>query len=107
LNVLKVKGRSDLFLKLEVYKKVIFLFIIVAGFFYGIFFLLWGTVLFSCIAFWINTYYTAKFIQYTALEQIIDIAPYILIAMSTGGIVFFLKFYLPITGNNLTELLIG
>lgn len=47
LNILQVKGRSDLFLKLEIIKKIIAVGPIVVGIAYGIEYMLWGSVLTS------------------------------------------------------------
>ena len=51
LNILQVKGRSDLFLKLEILKKIIAVGPIIVGIFYGIEYMLWGSVFTSFIAY--------------------------------------------------------
>ena len=56
LNILQVKGRSDLFLKLEIIKKIIAMGPIVVGIFYGIEYMLWGDVLTSFIAYFSVSY---------------------------------------------------
>jgi len=65
LNILQVKGRSDLFLKLEIIKKTIAVFPILIGIFYGIEYMLWGSVLTSFIAYFLNSYYSADLIRYS------------------------------------------
>lgn len=75
LNILQVKGRSDLFLKLEIIKKIIAIGPIVIGVFYGIEFMLWGSVLTSFIAYFLNSHYSADLICYSTIEQIKDIFP--------------------------------
>lgn len=75
LNVLKVKGRSDLFLKLEVIKKVNITIAIIIGIQFGIWGLLIGNVVSSYIALFINMYYTNYFINYSYKEQIQDFLP--------------------------------
>jgi len=80
LNILQVKGRSDLFLKLEIIKKTIAVLPIVFGIFYGIEFMLWGSVFTSIIAYFLNSYYSAKLIDYPTVEQIKDIAPTFLVS---------------------------
>ena len=108
LNILKVKGRSDLFLKLEIIKKIIIVFTIVMGLQYGIYGLLYMSVLGSFIAFFINTHYSGKFIDYTALEQIKDILPVIFLSLITGIIVLFIDYFLKKYGiNDFIRLLIG
>lgn len=75
LNVLQVKGRSDIFLKLEVIKKIIGIIPIVIGIFYGIEYMLWGGVFISFIAYFLNCYYSSNLINYTLIEQIKDVLP--------------------------------
>lgn len=75
LNILQVKGRSDLFLKLEVIKKIIAVGPIIVGIFLGIEYMLWGSVLTSFIAYFLNSYYSAKLIAYPTIDQIKDILP--------------------------------
>jgi O-antigen/teichoic acid export membrane protein len=75
LNILQVKGRSDLFLKLEIIKKIIAVFPIVAGIFLGIKVMLWGSVCISVFAYYLNSHYSACLINYSTKEQIKDIFP--------------------------------
>lgn len=84
LNVLKVKGRSDLFLKLEVIKKLLIIGIIVGTIPFGIYALLWGQVVMAIFGFFINSHYTGKFISYSAFSQIMDLMPSILLAIIAG-----------------------
>ncbi len=95
LNVLKVKGRSDLFLKLEVIKKIVITITVIIALQFGIFALLYGQVLTSIIAFIINTHYTGKFINYNTIEQSKDISPVLFYAFICGaGIYFFDRMFL-------------
>jgi len=90
LNILRVKGRSDIVLKLQIIKKVLFLIIIIITFQYGIYALLFGNVIQSFLVFFINTYYSDKFINYNVWEQIKDMIPIILVAVFIGVLVFYL-----------------
>ena len=90
LNILKVKGRSDLFLKLEIIKKALITLVVFISFQYGIYGLLYGSVLTSVLAFFINTHYTGKYLKYSSLEQIKDLLPIILLALGCGALVFFI-----------------
>lgn len=73
LNILKVVGRTDLFLRLEVIKKVNITIAIVIGLQFGIWGLLVGQVIASYVALFINMYYTRTFIDYSMPEQLRDI----------------------------------
>jgi O-antigen/teichoic acid export membrane protein len=81
LNILQVKGRSDLFLKLEIIKKVIAVFPILLGIFLGIEYLLLAQVITSFIAFFLNSRYAKPLINYSTLQQIKDISPTFTISM--------------------------
>lgn len=87
LNVLKVKGRSDLFLKLAIVKKVLIVIGIIIGFQFGIYGLLYAQVILSVVSFLINAFYTNKFINYSAWEQTKDILPILIISVFTGALV--------------------
>ena len=84
LNILQVKGRSDLFLKLEIIKKIIAIGPIVVGILYGIECMLWGSVVTSFVAYFLNSYYSAHLINYPTIEQIKDILPTFLISLVTA-----------------------
>jgi teichuronic acid exporter len=90
LQILNVKGRSDLFLKLAIFKKIIVVVVILVSFQFGIYGLLYGSVLTSVIAFFINTHYSGKFLNYPAMEQTKDLLPIICLGILTGAVVYFL-----------------
>lgn len=75
LNMLQVQGRSDLFLKLEIVKKIIAIGPILLGVFISIEWMLWGSVLTGFFAYWLNSFYSGKMIDYGSLAQLRDIAP--------------------------------
>jgi teichuronic acid exporter len=87
LTILNIKGRSDLFLKIEIIKKIIVALIILISFQWGIYGLLYGNVLISVIGLFINSYYTGKIILYNAFEQLKDLLPAILLAVFSSGVV--------------------
>lgn len=92
LQILKVKGRSDLFLKLEILKKVFVVVVVVISFRFGIYGLLYGGVISSILSLFINTYYSGKFINYSAWEQTKDLLPYVALSTIMGMIVFVFDF---------------
>jgi teichuronic acid exporter len=81
LNMLQVKGRSDLFLKLEIIKKVIAILPISLGVFYGIEFMLLGSVFVSFLAYILNSYYSALLIDYSTWAQLKDILPTLVVSI--------------------------
>lgn len=84
LNILKVKGRSDLFLRLEVIKKIMLVLILTVTIPRGITWMLWGQVLSSSLSFFINTHYSGRFIKYNAKDQFLDVFPAIFLALGCG-----------------------
>jgi hypothetical protein len=107
LNILKVKGRSDLFLKLEILKKIIIIVAIGFSFKFGIYGLLYSGIIISIVAFFINTYYSGKFLNYNSWNQITDILPIILIAAIVGIIVFYSDSKLSHEFSDFTRLFFG
>lgn len=108
LQILNVKGRSDLFLKLEIFKKILVIITIAVAIQFGIFGLLYGSVVTSVLALFINTYYTGKFINYNAFQQIKDITPTILTALLAGLVIYALDSYLTKESyNDISRILLG
>lgn len=75
LNMLQVQGRSDLFLKLEIIKKIIAVGPIVLGVFINIYWMLIGSVVTGFISYWLNAAYSGPFLNYSSKEQFLDILP--------------------------------
>lgn len=76
LNLLYVKGRSDLVLRLEIIKKIIAFGILFITMFFNIKVMCIGQALYSFIALYLNTYYTKRILGYTFAQQIKSAAPY-------------------------------
>jgi len=91
LNVLKVKGRSDLFLYLEIFKKILTLVMLFISVRYGIWGLLVGQVATSFLAYLPNSYFTARLISYPPSEQIKDVCPALLSSASAGGVLLLIN----------------
>lgn len=81
LNLLYVKGRSDLVLRLEIIKKSIAFAILFVSMFFGIKVMCYGQVLYAFIALYLNTYYTNRILGYTFGQQVRSVAPYFLISL--------------------------
>lgn len=74
LNLLQVKGRSDLFLKLEIIKKTIGVTVLVLSIPLGLLFMCYAGIVTSILCLVINTYYTGKLIQVGFLIQMKDLS---------------------------------
>lgn len=92
LNMLKVQGRSDLFLGLEIVKKIIALGPLFVGAFIGIMPMLYTTVITAIIAFFLNSYYSGRLVGYSSWVQLKDVAPSYTIALFIAIVVYFLKY---------------
>ncbi|MGH2317088.1 lipopolysaccharide biosynthesis protein [Planococcus sp. SE5232] len=90
LNVLQVKGRSDLFLYLEIIKTIIptILIVVVIWMDWGITILVVTIVLDSYISLFINIYFSGREISYGAKEQIWDLLPIYAISVGMGAVVY-------------------
>ena len=92
LNMLQVQGRSDLFLKLEIAKKIIAVIPVLFGLFINIYWMLWGSVFTGFIAYYLNAYYSGKILNYSISMQLKDIYPSLGIAVMMGGVVYSVSF---------------
>jgi len=93
LNLLKVKGRSDLLLKLEIVKKTISFIILFASLPFGVIAICFSKVIYSQIATYINTYFTGKLFGLTYWEQLKDYIPYLIYSASACLPAFFLSYF--------------
>jgi teichuronic acid exporter len=84
LQAINAIGRSDIFLKLEIIKRVIGLFILGVTVFYGVYAIALGQVLSGIIATFINAHPNKVLLKYGYVEQIKDIIPSLLLSLIMG-----------------------
>ena len=96
LNMLQIQGRSDIFLILEVVKKILGTIPLLIGIFIGIYWMLVASLIIGVVCFFLNSYYTGKQLNYSSWMQLKDIAPSYGVAAVVALSVFFLK-YLPLS----------
>lgn len=104
LNLLQVKGRSDLFLRLEVIKKVFGVATMLITIPWGLIPICVGQVVNSLIALVINTHYTGKLIGVGFFRQMRDLVPTMLYSFSMGALVWGVTWCLP---SDWLKLLVG
>lgn len=75
LQVVLAQGKSGLFLRLEIVKKVLGVTLVAAGCFFGIAGLALSQLAFLVLAFFINSRPSSRLIGYSSFEQIRDVAP--------------------------------
>ncbi len=95
LNVLQAMGRSDLFLRLEIIKKMLTIMNILVTWRWGIMAMIGGQVVISLVSYYLNAYYNKVLLDYSIWEQIGDLYPCLIDAAAMGGAIYALK-YLPI-----------
>ncbi len=92
LQAINAVGRSDIFLKLEIIKKILGVTVILITLPFGIYALVGGSVVESLIATLINAYPNKKLIGYSFQEQWSDISPSLLLASAMGIVVYCIQF---------------
>lgn len=92
LNILYVKGRSDLVLRLEVIKKTISISILVAAIPFGVLAICLSRAIYTQIAVFINTYYTGKLFGLGYLAQVRDFIKYLIFSAVAVTPAFMLSF---------------
>lgn len=91
LNILTVKGRSDLFLYLELLKKTVVFLILLFSFRYGVIGILLGQIVSSILAYIPNSYFSNRLIEYSVGEQLSDFMPGLIYSGVIGGVIFALQ----------------
>ncbi len=105
LNLLQVKGRSDLFLRLEIIKKILGITILCVTVPIGLIAMCYGQIVSSLIALVINTYYTGKLINVGFIRQMKDLTPTLVLVVTMWIIIHF--GILPFCSNNIIKLITG
>lgn len=104
LNLLQVKGRSDLFLRLEIIKKIIGVTVLVLSIPFGLLFMCYAGIATSIICLVINTYYTGKLIQVGFIMQMKDFSGTLIVSMAIFVVAYFLSF---VSDNIIIQLLLA
>jgi O-antigen/teichoic acid export membrane protein len=94
LNILNVKGRSDLFFKLEIVKKVFTTIGVFCAIPFGIYGLLYFQVLASVFSFVVNSWYSGRLIDFSLQDQLRELLPIFLLAILPGGLSWALDHFL-------------
>jgi len=94
LNILKVKGRSDLVLYVGMVKKIITIGIFIFTLQYGIIEIIIGQIVASVINYLPNAYYSSTLINYSIKEQLIDFLPTLIISGLVAVLIYYLQIWL-------------
>lgn len=88
LNAIKAMGRSDLFLKLEIVKKVVGMVLLLSTMWFGVMAMAYSLLVSSVLSQIINSWPNRKLLNYGYLEQLKDILPGIILAVVMGICVY-------------------
>ena len=87
LQAINAMGRSDLFLKLEILKKIIGVVVLILTIPYGVLAIAFSSIITGISSMFINAFPNTKLLHYSYLEQITDILPSLLLSIFMGIIV--------------------
>lgn len=91
-QVIKALGKSGLYLKLEIIKKVLLTIALIISFNYGVFAIAFTAIVINFVSMVINLFLIKKLLNYPVFYQIWDVVPQIILSVCMGFAVYFLKF---------------
>ena len=92
LQAINAMGRSDIFLRLEIIKKIMGLIVLGVSLPFGVYAIAIGGIFSGLIGTFINAYPNKELLNYSYKEQGLDIMPSLLISLIMGGIVYLFNF---------------
>lgn len=92
LQAINAVGRSDIFLKLEITKKVVGLIILGVSLPFGVYALAFSSIISGIVSSFINAYPNKRLLDYSYQEQIKDIMPSLITSVIMGAIVYLFNF---------------
>ncbi len=91
LDILKVKGRSDLFFRLEIFKQILNVLMIVVSFKWGVIGLVWGSVMLNFVCYYLNSFFSKSLVNYSFINQVRDLLPLACFSIITLLALFVIK----------------
>ena len=104
MNALNAQGRSDLFLMMNIINKLLIILMVIVTYRYGIKAMIAGQIVNSIIAFYLNTYYSGKYLSYSIVMQIKDMYPSMVTSVLMGVLIYSIKYF--ISENTLILLIV-
>lgn len=104
LNLLQVKGRTDLFFRLEIIKKILGISILTITLPQGLIIFCIGSIISSILSLFINTYYTGKLINVGFLKQMKDLIPILLLSSIMYLAIYYANLFIE---NMILQIIIG
>lgn len=91
LNAIKAMGRSDLFLKLEILKKIVGMILLFTTMWFGVMAMAYSLLVTTVTSMFINSLPNKDLLDYSFREQMLDILPAVVLAIAMGIAVSFIK----------------
>ncbi|WP_289688195.1 lipopolysaccharide biosynthesis protein [Faecalibaculum rodentium] len=108
LNAIKAMGRSDLFLKLEILKKIVGMGLLIATMWFGAMAMTYSLLISCVLSQIINSWPNKKLLNYSYKEQLRDILPSITLSIFMGLIVSLVSiFHLPSLITLIMQIAVG
>ena len=92
LQAINALGRSDIFLRLEVIKKIIGLVILAISLPFGVYAIAVGQIVSGIVSTFVNAYPNKRLLGYSYLEQWKDIMPSLVISIGMGSVVYLVNY---------------
>lgn len=108
LNAIKAMGKSDIFLKLEIIKKIVGMALLLSTMWFGVMAMAYSLLVSCVLNQIINSWPNKKLLNYGYLEQLKDILPGILLAVLMGIVVHFVgAIKLPVIVILIIQVIVG
>ncbi len=108
LNAINALGRSDLFLKLEIEKKLVGIVLLLSTMWFGVKAMAYSLLVSCVLSQIINSGPNKKLLNYGYLEQLKDILPGILLALGMGICIYFIGYIqIPIVLTLIMQIFVG
>jgi O-antigen/teichoic acid export membrane protein len=99
MDIVKVKGRSDLYLKLNIAVKISVIVTLAIAIPFGIYAIVASRVVVVFIRYFINSFYSGRYINYPPKQQLLDILPILYLNIAVGILAFIIYYYLNFIGD--------
>jgi O-antigen/teichoic acid export membrane protein len=109
-NLLRIKGRTDLHLRLEIFKYIITVIAIASTYKHGIIALIYGQITVAVISHFVVSYFVGRLVDYTLFDQLKALFPQGIISLIMGGSIYFVGNLLNTDSNLLifsTQIVLG
>lgn len=109
LNLIKSRGRSDLFFGMEVAKKVIGLVLVLSAATISVAAMAWAQLTTAFLCYFVNSFYSGHLACYPIREQLKDMAPYFGVSLLMATVAWSIGFRSPVSAGLLlgTKLIVG